>query len=152
MTAGRARVLQRLGRARVRKLVKMAERMPAEAKRPSALEVTSVTRKTLEVYAALRPLILRLERLVGGQQRGSFGSGHASHGVHEPGIFSGPRGLERREIAGKCPLLLSNLLAAGGGIDWLGASCHSKDGRRRRQISREERSQRQSGRFGRGDV
>ena len=50
--AGRARVLQRRGRARVPELVKMAESMPVEAKRLSALETKSVTHKTLEVYAA----------------------------------------------------------------------------------------------------
>ena len=51
-SAGRARVLQRRGRARVRELVKMAECMPEEAERPSALETKSVPRKTLEVHAA----------------------------------------------------------------------------------------------------
>ena len=50
-SAGRARVLQRRGRARVRELVKMAESMQEEAKRLSALETKSVTRKNLEVYA-----------------------------------------------------------------------------------------------------
>ena len=50
-SAGRARVLQRRGRARVRELVKMAESMPEEAKRPGALETKSVTRKTLELHA-----------------------------------------------------------------------------------------------------
>ena len=44
-SAGRARVLQRRGRARVRELVKMAESMPEEAKRLSALRTKSVTRK-----------------------------------------------------------------------------------------------------------
>ena len=51
-SAGRARVLHPRERARVREMVKMAESMPVEAKRPSALETTSATRKTLEVYAA----------------------------------------------------------------------------------------------------
>ena len=44
-TTGRARVLQRRGRALVRELVRMAESMPAEARRLSASEVKSVTRK-----------------------------------------------------------------------------------------------------------
>ena len=51
-SAGRARVLQRRGRARVREQVKMVESMPVETKRPSALETKSVTRKTLKVHAA----------------------------------------------------------------------------------------------------
>ena len=50
-TAGRARVLQQRGRARMRERVKMAESMLAKAKRLGALAVKSVTRKTLEVYA-----------------------------------------------------------------------------------------------------
>ena len=51
-SAGRARVLQRRGLARVRELVEMAGSVPVEAKHRSALETKSVTRKTLEVYAA----------------------------------------------------------------------------------------------------
>ena len=50
-TTGRARVLQRRGRARVRELVKMADSMPAEARRLSSLEAKSVTRETLAVCA-----------------------------------------------------------------------------------------------------
>ena len=47
-----------------RQLAKMAERMPAEARRLSALEIKPVTRKTLDVRNIL-PRILRLEPLVG---------------------------------------------------------------------------------------
>ena len=54
-SAGRARVLQRRGRVRARELVKMAESMPVEAKRLSAMETKSETRKTLEVHAASLP-------------------------------------------------------------------------------------------------
>ena len=51
-SAGHARVLQRRGRAaRVRELEKMAESMPEEAKRLSAVETKSVARKTLELHA-----------------------------------------------------------------------------------------------------
>ena len=51
-SAGRARVLQRRGRARVRELAKIVESMLVYTKRLSALETKPVTRKTLEVYAA----------------------------------------------------------------------------------------------------
>ena len=47
-----ARILQRRGRARVRELVKNKnESMPAEARRLSALELKSATRKTSDVEA-----------------------------------------------------------------------------------------------------
>ena len=116
-SAGRARVLQRRGRARVRELVKMAESMPAEAKRLSALETQSVTRAT-----SVRALCDW--RLVGSQQCGGFGSGQTSHGVHELAFIRRPPGLPWRKIVGKRSFLLSNLLAA------------SKDGKRRLRLSR----------------
>ena len=45
----------------------------------------------------IRPRILRLERLVGRQQCGGFGSGQTCHEVHELAFFRGPLGVERRE-------------------------------------------------------
>ena len=88
-STGRDRVLQRRGRARVRELVKMAESMPEEAKRPSALETNSVTRKTSEVFATSVREFHDWSGLWA--DRNVFGSGQTSHGVHEllPGIFTG---------------------------------------------------------------
>ena len=48
----RQRALQRRGRARAKQLLDLAERRPAEAARLSALELRSVSRKTLETYTA----------------------------------------------------------------------------------------------------
>ena len=64
-SGGRARVLQRRGRARVRELVIMAESIPVEAKRLSALETKSVTSQDPGGICGIRPRILRLERLLG---------------------------------------------------------------------------------------
>ena len=89
--------------------------MPVEAKRLGALETKSVTRKTLEVYAAsVREFCdwsglsadsdveaLEVDRLLTEFTDLLF-------------FFTGPPGLDRREIVGKRPLLLSNFLAAGG--------------------------------------
>ena len=112
---GRARVLQRRGRAGVQEI----ERWPKSCQwKPNVLvhwKQNPVTRKTLEVYAASVREFLRLERLVGRQRCGGFGSGQTSHRVHGLAFFfTGPPGLDRREIVGKRPLLLSNFLEAGG--------------------------------------
>ena len=113
-SAGRARVLQRRGRARVRQLEKMVESMPEEAKRLGAVETKSVTRKTLELHATSVREFCDWSRLVGRQQCGGFGSGQTSHGVHELAFFRGPPGVERRETVGQRPLFLPNFFADGG--------------------------------------
>ena len=86
-TTGRARVLQRFGRARVRELVNMSESVPAEAERLSALEVKSVTRKTLEVYATSVREFCDWSGLSAGSNVEAL---EASRVVHEPTIFKGP--------------------------------------------------------------
>ena len=93
------------------------------------------------VVCNIRPRILRLERLVGRQQCGSFRSGQTSHGVHELAFFRGPPGLERREIVGKRPLFPRSWRR----IDSLGASEPSKHGKRRLRVFRDDRSRQQSG-------
>ena len=67
----------------MRELVKMAETIPVEAKRESALETKSVTRKTLEVYAASAREFCDWSGFFGRQQCVGFGSGQTSHGVHD---------------------------------------------------------------------
>ena len=69
-------------------------------------------------FCGIRPRILRLERLVGRQQCGGFGSGQTLHGVHE-------RAFSEFHRAWKGETLLANAffffptLSQLQGIDWL---------------------------------
>ena len=75
----------------------MTESIPAETLRLSALETKSVTRKTHRPSA----------------NSATGAACRRTHGVHEPPILRLPPGLERQDIVGKCPLLLSDPPAAG---------------------------------------
>ena len=86
----------------------------------------------------IRAQILRLERVVGGQQCGEALEVDRLH-------MEFMKGLERREAPGKCPLFLSNLLAAGReptGPEFPGSR---RMERKRHQVSQDARSQRRSG-------
>ena len=125
------------GRARVRVQVKMAESMPAETKRLSVLVVKSVTRKTLPCATS------ELERLVGGQQCGGFGSGLLTEFLN---LFF----FQRATGPGKACWQASSSFSFHPSpfwreIDWLGASELSKDGKRRRQASQDDHARRQTG-------
>ena len=91
----------------------MAESMPEEAKRPSAFETKSMTRKTLELCATSVCEFCDWSGLSADSNVEAFGCGQTSHRVLELAFFRGPLGLESRETVGKYPLLLSNILAAG---------------------------------------
>ena len=92
----------------MRELVKMADSVPVEAKRLSALETKSVTRRTLEVHAASVREFCDCSSLSGRQRCEGFASGQTSHRVQELAFFSDGPGLARRETIGKRPHLLSN--------------------------------------------
>ena len=114
-SAGRARVLQRCGRARVRELVKMAESMPEEAKRPSVLERKSVTRKTLVAYAASVREFCDWSGLLVDSHVEALEVDKTSHGVHELAFFfRGPPGFRPGEMLSLKPS--SFLAPTEGGV------------------------------------
>ena len=116
----------------------MTESVPAEAKRQSASETKSVTRTFLEVHATSVREVLRLEWLVGGQECGGFASGQVS----QLAIFWEPLSLERREAHGKF-FFSFRPSRCWMGIDW--PELPGSQGMEQTQVSRDDRSRRQSG-------
>ena len=101
-------------RARVQELVKMAESMPEEADRLSALETKSVTRKTLDLYATSVREFCDWSGLSADSNEEALEVDRLLTEFMNLLFFRGPPGLEEREKVSKRPLLLSNFLAAGG--------------------------------------